>query len=275
MVAEGPDLKRFPDLSVFHCRFRAAFAVIGLSAVVSACTPAQPGQQFNDPYEDVNRQVHAFNKDMDRVFLRPAGQVVAIAPPGTFDPIVNFSDNASLPGMALNGFLQGNVDGALTNSVRFVINSTLGIGGFFDPAGAFGLREDKTDFGQTLAVWGVPEGAYVELPLIGPSTERDAFGEVMDMVLDPLDAVGLDAQIEHATAARVGEIIVERGEFGSTVDGLLYDSADSYAQARLTYLQNRRFELGETSDETQIDPYSVDPYAIDPYAIDPYEELDQ
>ncbi|EAR49708.1 putative lipoprotein [Oceanicola granulosus HTCC2516] len=251
-------------------------ALLLLAGAVAGCTAPSPGAEFNDPYEATNRQVHAFNKGLDTAVLRPLGQVVAAAPRGTYQPVVNFSDNLSLPGMVVNGVLQGDIDGAATNSMRFIVNSTIGMFGIHDWASDFGLHEQKTDFGETLAVWGVPEGAYLELPLIGPSTERDAVGEVVDILLDPLDYFGAPDVTTTSRAARAGEIVVERGMFSRTVDSVLYDSADSYAQTRLLYLQNRRFELGEEAGPGQVDPYAVDPYgSTDPYAIDPYQELSE
>jgi phospholipid-binding lipoprotein MlaA len=229
--------------------------LIGLMAL-TACSVAPADGSVNDPYEATNRRIHAFNKSVDSAILRPAGQVAAAAPVFITEPIVNFSDNVSLPGMVVNGILQGNPDGAITNTVRFLLNSTVGVLGLFDPAGAIGIDEVKTDFGETLEVWGVPEGAYLETPFLGPSTERDALGQVVDFIIDPLDRVGLPAQIDYGTVARVGEIVIERGKFGDTLDSVLYDSADSYAQARLIYLQNRRFELGEAASDAYIDPYA-------------------
>ena len=144
--------------------------------------------------------------------------------------------------------------------MRFVVNTTVGVLGLADPAGAIGLREVEADFGQTLAVWGVPEGAYLELPGFGPSTTRDALGRLVDMVIDPLDGLDLpDAIPAYATGATVAEQVIERGSLGETLDEILYDSADSYAQARLIHLENRRFELGDASGNPET--VDVDPYA--------------
>lgn len=230
-----------------------------LLLLLSGCVAGPSDDGVNDPFEATNRQIHDFNKALDSAILRPAGDAAAAAPVFITEPIINFSDNVALPGMVVNGVLQGDVGGVITNTMRFLLNSTVGVLGLFDPAGAIGIEEKSTDFGQTLAVWGVGEGAYVELPLLGPSTSRDAVGEVVDLVLNPLDRVGLPAQIDYAAYARVGEIVIERGQFGDTVDSILYDSADSYAQARLIYLQNRRFELGEAAADAYIDPY-IDPF---------------
>lgn len=226
-------------------------------AVLAACTPPQPGAAFNDPFEETNRSVHSFNKGLDRAFLRPAGQVAAAVPEEVTASVTNFADNAGLPGMVANGLLQGDIGGVGTNTFRFIINTTVGIGGLFDPAGAIGLTEDSTDFGETLAVWGVPEGAYMELPVFGPSTERDAVGTFVDLFFDPLDHVGTTTQLDYGTVARAADLAITRGRYMNTFDGVLYESADSYAQARLAYLQNRRFELGEEAPAAaEIDPFS-------------------
>jgi phospholipid-binding lipoprotein MlaA len=148
------------------------------------------------------------------------------------------------------------------NTFRFLLNSTLGIAGLFDVAQSFGLPEAHTDFGETLHVWGVGEGAYLELPLLGPSTERDALGRVVDIVFDPVTTVlsGRDASV--ATAFTLGSKVGDRLRFGGAVDSVLYESADSYAQSRLLYLQSRRHQLSgqEENDAEAFDPYA-DPYA--------------
>ncbi len=223
---------------------------------VTGCAAPQPGTGVNDPFEQTNRRIHDFNIAVDQAVLRPAGQLANKAPEFVTGPVVNFSNNVSLPGMVVNNVLQGDVGGTVTNTVRFLLNSTVGVLGLFDPAGAIGITEVKTDFGETLAVWGVGEGAYVELPLLGPSTARDAVGRIVDIALNPLEQVGLQQQIDYAAYARVGEVIIDRGAFGDTLDSVLYESADSYAQARLIYLQNRRFDLGETAQDGYIDPYA-------------------
>ncbi|TNC71832.1 MlaA family lipoprotein [Rubellimicrobium roseum] len=232
------------------------------AGALAGCSVAPPGAEVHDPYEGLNRRVHAVNKAADRVALRPLGRLAAQAPEVVTQPVVNFSDNAGLPGTVVNNLLQGDVEGAARNSLRFVVNTTVGVLGLADPAGAIGLQEVETDFGATLARWGAPEGAYLELPGFGPSTERDAAGRVVDILLDPLDGLGEvpDPVRDLSFPAKVAEQVVERGQLGSTFDEILYESADSYAQARLIYLQNRRFELGQAPAATDED-YYFDPYA--------------
>ncbi len=237
-------------------------------ALLTACSVAPAGVQVHDPYEAANRRAHEFNKGLDRSVIRPVSVSIAQLPPDVTDPIVNFAENTALPGMIVNGLLQADIGGMATNTFRFLLNSTIGIGGLFDPADALGLYEETTDFGETLAVWGVPEGAYRELPVRGPSTERDAAGNIVDIFLNPLNEVISSEQLAYVTGTRVAAGLIYRGRFSDTVDSVLYDSADSYAQTRILYLQNRRFQLGETGEIGAVDPYA-DPCAggfEDPYA---------
>jgi len=255
-------------------------AIVAL--MLAGCSVAPAGVEIHDPYEQANRAIHGFNKDVDSALLRPAGQLAAHLPEAIRVPVTNFSDNAGLPGTVLNNLLQGDIGGAATNTMRFILNTTIGVLGLADPASAVGLHEVKTDFGATLAVWGVPEGAYVELPVLGPSTERDALGSVVDLIVNPFDwmnpdmaAVGILDTWDRP--AWVAEQVIDRGVFGGTVDSVLHESADSYAQMRLLYLQNRRFELGQTGQGGHVDPYAdaaAAPYAGSLY-IDPYAEADQ
>ncbi len=219
---------------------------------LSACSIAPPGTDIHDPNEAHNREVHEFNRALNERLSSSGGGAGLDIDPELTKPIVNFADNLSLPGMALNGLLQADIAGAATNTVRFVVNSTVGIAGLFDPATAIGLEEEDTDFGETLAVWGAPEGAYIELPVLGPTTERALAGRIADAVLDPLRYVGTTRQQNQATAAKIAALVIKRSQLSGAIDSV-YDSADSYAQQRLIYYQNRRFDLGTTTDA--VDPY--------------------
>ena len=223
-----------------------------------------------DPYEASNRETHEFNKSLDRALLRPVGTGYANTVPEDIQIMVgNFGDNLSEPSMAVNHLLQGDLKAVAVNLSRFLVNSTLGFGGLFDVAADFGVNEDETDFGETLHVWGAPEGAYIELPVLGPSNERDAIGEFVDLFTDPMSYVLPKPEKYYGTAARLVAKVGDRGRFAGTVDSILYESADSYAQGRLLYTQNRRYELGGSGSDTYVDPYE-DPYS-DPY-FDPYED---
>lgn len=225
-------------------------------AATTACSTGPEGASFHDPYEATNREAHDFNKALDEnVFgaIMGDGDGPGI-PPDISGMVINFADNAGGPGMVLNGLLQGNIASAGTNAFRFVLNTTVGVLGLFDPADAIGLPEVETDFAQTLAIWGIPEGAYLELPVLGPSTERDVTGMIVDALIDPLARYGTPVQNDYGTVAGIAARALKRGQYGDTIDSVLYDSADSYAQTRLIYLQNRRFELGVAAAEV-ADPY--------------------
>lgn len=249
------NMSLLPEIRINPLLLCACLATIGLTA----CTAPTPGAEFNDPYEARNRAIYNNSLVADRYLLRPAGQLAAVTPEIITTPVANFADNVGLPGMVANGILQGDIDGVAINTMRFVVNTTVGIGGLFDFAGVIGLTEETTDFGETLSVWGFDEGAYVVLPVFGPSTERDAVGRFVDLFLDPLQSVGTATQLSYSTGARIADIAITRGTFMDTIDEMLYESADGYAQARLAYLQNRRFQLGEAPPAaSEIDPFAGD-----------------
>ncbi len=228
-------------------------------ASLSACATQPVAQDVYDPNEAANREVHAFNKAIDTALVRPVSGV--FAGDGTPGPIgrgiANVAGNLAEPGRVVNSLLQLNIGDAAQSTLRFAFNSTFGLAGILDPSTALGVEERDTDFGETLHVWGAGEGAYVELPLLGPSTERDVVGRVVDYVINPTRILLDPPESYVGTAAGLASTVGERGRFSGTVDSILYDSADSYAQARLLYLQNRRFDLGQTaSDDSFEDPYA-------------------
>ena len=228
---------------------------------LSACARPDSPDAIHDPVEPVNRAVHQVNKGLDKALVRPVSHAYgAVLPAPARRGVSNFADNLGLPSAVVNDVLQFKIEDAFVNSARFLFNSTIGIAGLFDPASTIGVEERSTDFGETLHVWGVGEGAYVELPLLGPSTGRDAVGTIVDFVTDPMNAVGSHPEAEILVASEVGARLGDRYTFSETIDSILYDSADSYAQARILYLQSRRFELGSVADEAYFDPYE-DPYA--------------
>ena len=244
--------------------------MVGLTATtLTACTtyqdPATRNDGFNDPYEKQNRAIHGFNKGLDKNLVRPISQGYAVIPVEIRDTVNNFSDNLGEPGNLINSLLQGDLRDAGIATVRFALNTTIGIGGLVDAASELGIPEVETDFGETMHVWGAGEGAYVELPVLGASTQRDTVGFVVDFFTNPLTLFTIDGSPERyiPPTAYAGSALNNRDKFKGTIDSVLYDSADSYAQSRSIYLQNRRFEL-EGSAPADEDPYT-DPY-LDPYA---------
>ena len=251
-------------MKMFHSLFPLAKIALGLALVagLTACGPATAPADLSDPAEAQNRDFHDFNVALDKAFLRPVGVGVnAVAPDPLLQGVSNFADNLDMPKSVVNNILQLRLGKAVENTLRFALNTTVGIGGLFDPATALGVAGDESDFGETLHIWGMPEGNYAELPLLGPTTDRDMLGSVVDLAMNPLRLI-IPADYAYVPpAAKLGATIGDRGRYSETFDSVLYDSADGYAQARLLYLQNRRFELGMTAaDDAYVDPYE-DPYA--------------
>ncbi|WP_299966226.1 VacJ family lipoprotein [uncultured Roseobacter sp.] len=239
--------------------------VLSLGACATSQDPATRTNGVNDPYETQNRQVHAFNKGLDTNLVRPVSQAYGVVPVELRDRVNDFSKNLSMPGVAVNSLLQGDLRGTGLATVRFVMNTTIGLGGFFDPASELRIPDHDTDFGETLNVWGAGEGAYVELPVFGPSTQRDTAGLIVDIFTNPLRYSGaVESNPAVRPTATTASVLNDREKFSDTIDGVLYESADSYARSRSIYLQNRRFELGTESPQ-EIDPFAPDPYE-DPYA---------
>ncbi|MDP2063541.1 MAG: VacJ family lipoprotein [Phaeovulum sp.] len=224
--------------------------------LLAGCGVREMPSGIFDPYETANRETHAFNVALSGVLAGAAGGDSALPEP-VLKVAANFAGNLGLPNKIFNSLLQGRVEPAVMNTLRLLVNTTFGVGGLFDAAGtSFGLPEHYTDFGETLYVWGVGEGAYIELPIIGPSTERDAFGRVIDVFIDPLGAVLTVHQHNKVRLIRLTGNTAGNLRYAGSVTAILNESADSYAQARLIYLQNRRFALGATSDEDVFDPYA-------------------
>ena len=223
--------------------------------VLSACrVPLEDG--ISDPFEASNRQAHEINKSIDKNIIRPMAIVYGDITPIKLQSVANnMSMNFSLPRYSMNYILQGELKNASKSSMKFLVNSTLGVGGIYDFSSQLGLTSEKTDFGETMAKWGFREGPYLEILVLGPSNQRDGIGKVVDLVLDPVSLIGVGAK-SVATATSVAFGLSARSQFRESIDSILYESADSYAQSRLFFLQNRRYELGTNRTEHYIDPYN-------------------
>jgi len=239
-----------------------AASLIGLTGLLAGCATQTPEQKASreifDPYEGTNRTVHGFNLAVDKVFFRPASKgYVAVVPPPMVDSFNYFAENLSMPGQMVDSVLQGKFKQAGHALARFLINSTVGFAGLADPATEFKIPQVDTDFGETLHVWGFGEGAYVELPIYGPSTTRDAVGVVVNMFTNPLDFARTNPVNNIGLYADGVRRLGERGRYSDAVDAILYESADGYAQARTLYLQNRRFKLEGDTPDLYISPDEI------------------
>jgi phospholipid-binding lipoprotein MlaA len=267
VVADSRDMSL--NIALISGRILRVSALLVATSLLSACGSQTGPDGINDPFESANRKVHAFNKGVDRVLVSPASKGYGIVPEPVKRAVGNVADTLDLPGDIANNILQLHLVDAGQNTLRLGLNLTFGLAGLIDFSSAIGLEGQPTDFGETLHVWGAGEGPYLELPLAGPSTVRDTVGIAVDTALNPLRLALPRKEANAATLFKLLSRLGDRDRFSNTVDSLLYDSADSYAQARLLYLQNRRFELGQAADPagaaTATDDGFIDPYE-DPYA---------
>jgi len=198
-----------------------------------------------DPYEGFNRKIHNFNDFADRKIIRPVAVGYDKVMPNPAKRIVtNFFGNLVEVGNGLNNLLQGKPKRAASDVSRVLINTTIGIGGLFDPATRMGLRASDEDFGQTLAVWGVPRGPYFVMPFLGPSTVRDVFSRAVDSRLDPLRYY---YPVSHRNSLFAFSVLHTRSQL-LAADSVVF--GDRYIFYRDAYLQRREFQEkdGEIDD---------------------------
>jgi phospholipid-binding lipoprotein MlaA len=212
-----------------------------LAALVSACAgvPRDPSLPIDDPWEQTNRGVLRANQ----VVLDPGANVVkAVTPNPVLNRLRDLDDNVKEPRIFANDILQGRFGAAGITLERFVFNSIFGVGGLVDVATPGGLPKQTGDFGQTLFVWGVAPGPFVERPYYGPATLRDSFGDVVDTVGDPVGwAVGW-AYGWPADAGLAGlDAEVHLGQWKEAENA----SIDFYSFLRSDYYQTRRADLRE------------------------------
>ena len=217
-------------------------SIIILLCLLTACATAP---HINDPYADpfdqrdpikpVNQAIFKFNLVADRYVIKPVAETYHYVPELGRAMIGNFLSNLSEPGNFVNGLLQLDSNIAFTAFWRFALNSTFGLGGLQDFAGETNLKGIDTDFGKTLGTYGIADGAYLVLPLAGPSTMRDTAGIMGDFFLDP---VGCYLNMPESIAQDVGNAIIERDESASIINQLYYESIEPYAATRAAYLQH-------------------------------------
>ncbi|MBF6023208.1 MlaA family lipoprotein [Lysobacter niastensis] len=202
-------------------------------------TPAAPSPVY-DPWERYNRQMHRFNNAVDRGVARPLARGYVKVVPRPFRlGVSNFFNNLSQPVSAVNALLQGKPKQAGQSFGRFLLNSTLGIGGIFDPASDAKLPNKGEDFGQTLGVWGWRKSRYVELPLFGPRTLRDTFGMAGDAPLSPLRQVEADSTRIPLQGLQLVDV---RAQLLAT-DSFREGAEDDYALVRDAWIQRRNYQI--------------------------------
>jgi phospholipid-binding lipoprotein MlaA len=210
-------------------------------AQTAPTTPDIQQTDPNDPYEGLNRFFFEVNDALDGVILRPIAIAYrTVVPEYGRQRVRNVLQNVDSPVIFVNDVLQGEGDRAGTTFMRFIVNTTIGVGGIWDVATEWGLPHHDEDFGQTLAVWGLEEGPYFYLPLLGPSNPRDSVGRVVDMGFDPLTYVQWGDDNEWIPVARFGLNIIDvRSRNIETLDEIERNSVDYYASVRSLYRQVR------------------------------------
>ena len=217
-----------------------------LPVIVGACaaTPRDASLPVQDPNEQANRQMLATNQEI----LRPVAEAVkTVVPPPVHDRLRDFNSNLKEPRIFVNNLLQGRPDAAGKTAARFAMNTTFGIGGLVDLATLQGIPQQTGDFGQTMFVWGVSEGPYIVRPYWGPTTTRDAFGDIVDRVGDPVGLL-FGTQLAVAVTTAGLDTVVRLGELKQAEDA----SIDFYSFMRSSYYQMRRAQLREAIGQENV-----------------------
>lgn len=224
-----------------NSRLRLVAAVGLMSFVLGACASVPEEQRTeSDPWEPMNRTLYSVNTTIDNVSLKPLAKgYQKVIPRLARTGVSNFMNNLVTPRSAVNNFLQGKPKHGFTELVRFVFNSTMGIGGLLDLATDAGLEAHVEDFGQTAAVWGMPSGPFVMLPLLGPHTLRDAVFRPLDLAAHPLRYYENTSVRDKLQVLRIIDL---RARLLSA-DKFLDDSKDPYITLRESYLQNREYQV--------------------------------
>jgi len=261
-VLHSPVLRKVPlqpwgGLARIHRAAVWAATLLALTLLAGCATPPsndpealEAYKEANDPLEPMNRYFFELNYAADELLLKPlAGWYYVALPNFAQDGVRNVLRNVHSPVVLANDLFQGETDRAGVTVSRFLVNSTMGLGGLFDIAARMGLDYHDEDFGQTLAVHGVGEGPYLMLPLLGPSNPRDATGRVVDMLFDPLTYIGVFGGVDNiGLGAAVVEGLDTRARNLKTLDEIRKGSLDYYATIRSLYRQHRNDEInnGET-----------------------------
>lgn len=247
-------------------RTASLLAIFGLLVLLSGCAsnPVDP----SDPFEGVNRDFDAINMHLDGEILGPiADGYVENVNGGIRQSVTNFFENLGTPNDVVNSFLQGKLGDAFSGTGRFVVNSTLGIGGLFDPATSMGMTSLDEDFGQTLGVWGADDGAYLVIPLRGPNSVRDIWSLPVAYLTNPLTYFDLGL---ISVPISVLNAIDTRSRLGTAIK-ISNEALDPYVFRREGYRQRRVDQIydGNPPDEEldKLDDATADAFRLTPEGL--------
>lgn len=225
--------------------------LVSALGLLNGCATAGNLSNPRDPIEGFNRAMFAFNDSVDKAVVKPVAQgYVLVIPSPLRTGVSNFFGNIGDVFIAVNNLLQGKLPEAAGDMGRVAINSTVGLFGLIDVASEAGLEKHDEDFGQTIGRWGVADGPYVVLPILGPRTLRDAFAQILDTKTDPIAQLSGVPSRNTLLASRA---VSERADYLST-DKIVDEAAlDRYAYIRDAYLQRRRSKLYDGNAPREVD----------------------
>lgn len=246
LAGEGPR-------RILLCATITLAVALGGCASTSQDAPAPGGiPEDRDPLEPVNRFFFDFSMMLDGLVLKPWTEIyVAVMPEFLRDGVGNVLETMDSPVVFANNLFQLDFEGAGNTLARTAINLTVGVGGFFDPATGWGFPSKETDFGETLRGYGVGEGPYLFLPLLGPNTTRSAVGLLPDTAIDPFSFIFGNNSLRFAASRRAADALTFRSETLGSMDRIERTSVDFYATVRSLYLQNQRGD--DPAGRTSID----------------------
>ncbi|MCR9258474.1 MAG: VacJ family lipoprotein [Pseudomonadaceae bacterium] len=240
---------------MYQARLKPCAALLLLVVTMVAAMPTAV-LAASDPIEPINRGVYKFNDFTDRWVLRPTAKAYDKVVPGFLKSgISNVFDNVGTPAIAVNQLLQGKPLRSLSDTGRFVVNTTLGVGGLIDVATHAGFAKHDEDFGQTLGVWGAGSGSFLMLPFLGPSSVRDSLGYAVDSLMNPIRLV----KPAESRAAVIALYAIDLRVALLGVDQLV--TGDEYLFLRDAYLQRRVFSVND--GVTDEDPFADDGFDDD------------
>ena len=229
---------------------------LGCTALLGGCVTLPPNapRSPQDPFERWNRGVYTFNDSLDRAVVKPVARgYQKVVPHPVRTGIANFLANLHTPTVMVNDALQGKPKAAFADLGRFVLNTTVGLGGLLDPATIAGVPRNEEDFGQTLGKWGVHPGPFLELPLLGPSDLRDGPAKIVDVFTYPPTY----AKHSWVSYSIWGVYFVNTRADLLSLDDTIQQAYDPYVFIRDAYLQHRAFEVADgkvPDDEPLVDP---------------------
>jgi phospholipid-binding lipoprotein MlaA len=269
-MSENSRILRSTDSIINHSYLIVIFlfvCIIALQGCASAPKNGDLETDLVDPHEKINRASYDFTDKVDRtVFVPIVNAYIDYVPNAAQRSIGNFYDNLSYPNVMLNSFLQGKVKQGASDTLRFFVNSTVGMFGLFDMASHMGLQKNDEDFGQTLGVWGVDPGSYLFIPLIGPSSERDVTNIPVGVFTNVLFYAGLVVGSYFAAPLTILGAIDKRARLMGAMRIRDEAAIDPYLFVREASMQQREFLVHD--GKLPLDLYDSEPFQDNPFEKD-------